>query len=208
MTLSSAPVKELPNAPHRPPQARHHSALSEILQRLFPDLHRKFKRTVTMPRSATLLPADTVRTSQGPHKSSMVVPYLSFPTIVGRNSVFHGLTEAQLEELGGIEFRALNMLMWAVPLVCYDFAAICVGPPLNCCQYYLFSLAIPFAIVAPYISASRWEDTFSIPTQHRNISPVWRVSFGIDASCSLTFPRFSLCQIVGAWANTGMSLVE
>lgn len=49
----------------------------------------------------------------------MVVPYLSFPTIVGRNSVFHGLTEDQLEELGGIEFRALNMLMWAVPLVRY-----------------------------------------------------------------------------------------
>ena len=84
-----------------------------------------------MPRTATLLPADTVRTSQGPHTSSTVVPYLSFPTIVGRNSVFHGLTEDQLEELGGIEFRALNMLMWAVPLVCYDFAAIRVGPPPN-----------------------------------------------------------------------------
>ena len=55
----------------------------------------------------------------------MVVPYLSFPTIVGRNSVFHGLTEDQLEELGGIEFRALNMLMWAVPLVCLVLWLVC-----------------------------------------------------------------------------------
>ena len=72
-----------------------------------------------MPRAATLLPADTVRTSRGPHEGSTVVPYFSFTAIVGKNSVFHGLTEDQLEELGGIEFRALNMLMWAVPLVRY-----------------------------------------------------------------------------------------
>jgi len=102
-----------------------------------------------------------------------VVPYLSFPTIVGRNSVFHGLTEDQLEELGGIEFRALNMLMWAVPLVCHGIVADRVGPSLNFSQYYFFSLAIPFAVIAPYISGSRWKDNFLIPTQHRNISPVW-----------------------------------
>lgn len=70
-----------------------------------------------MPRTATLLPQDTVHTSRGPHETVKVVPYLSFPTIVGRNSVFHDLTDDQLEEIGGIEFRALNMLMWAVPLV-------------------------------------------------------------------------------------------
>ena len=84
-----------------------------------------------MPRTATLLPADTVHTTQGPHENSTVVPYLSFPTIVGRNSVFHDLTEDQLEELGGIEFRALNMLMWAVPLVCYCTLVGYAGPSLN-----------------------------------------------------------------------------
>ena len=44
--------------------------------------------------------------------------------------MFHGLTEDQLEELGGIEFRALNMLMWTVPLVCYDCVAVRIGLPL------------------------------------------------------------------------------
>ena len=87
--------------------------------------------------------------------------------------MFHGLTEDQLEELGGIEFRGLNMLMWAVPLVRYHIVAVCVGLSLNFYQYYFFSLAIPFAVTAPYILAPRWKDNFLIPTQHRNISPVW-----------------------------------
>ena len=117
VTLSPDTAKDPPVIPHRRPQAQQHSTISEISQKLFPKLYQKVRRTVTMPRAATLLPADTVRTSQGPHETSTVVPYLSFPTIVGRNSVFHGLTEDQLEELGGIEFRALNMLMWVVPLV-------------------------------------------------------------------------------------------
>lgn len=173
VTLSSDVAKESPTVPHRPPQIQQHNTLSEVSQRLFPELHRKLKRTVTMPRTATLLPADTVRTSQGPHTSSTVVPYFSFPATVGRNSVFHGLTEGQLEELGGIEFRALNMLMWAVPLVCCDLGAVRVGSPPNSRQYYLFSIAIPFVIVAPYISGSRWDAIFLIPTQHKNISPAW-----------------------------------
>lgn len=135
-------------------------------------LHKKVKRTVTMPRVATLLPADTIHTSQGPHEAVRIVPYLSFPTIVGRNSAFHDLTEDQLEEIGGIEFRALNMLMWAVPLVCPCMVVYVIPRP-NVCQYYFFSLAIPFIVVAPYISTPRWKDDFLIPTQHRNINSVW-----------------------------------
>jgi len=87
--------------------------------------------------------------------------------------VFHGLTEDQLEELGGIELSALNMLMWAVPLVCHGDVDSHIGQLLNFYQYYFFSLAIPFVVVAPYISTPRWEDNFLIPTQHRNISPIW-----------------------------------
>lgn len=127
VTLPPDATKGLSTVPHRPPQIPQHGTLSGVSRKLFPEFHQKLKRTVTMPRTATLLPADTVRTSLGPRENSMVVPYLSFPTIVGRNSAFHGLTEDQLEELGGIEFRALNMLMWAVPLVCHVFVASCPG---------------------------------------------------------------------------------
>ena len=46
-------------------------------------------------------------------------------------------------------------------------------PPLTFFQYYFFSLVIPFVVLAPYMSQSRWANTFLIPNQHRNISPVW-----------------------------------
>jgi hypothetical protein len=173
VTLSSDTARDAPVIHHRLPQIPQHSAISEISQRLFPTLHQKINRTVTMPRTATLLPSDTVQTSQSRHETVRVVPYLSFSTIVGRNSVFHGLTEAQLEEVGGIEFRALNMLMWAVPLVRRGNVPGYFEPGLNVYQYYFFSLAIPFIVVAPYILASRWRGNFLVPAQHREINPVW-----------------------------------
>ena len=49
----------------------------------------------------------------------MPVPYVSFDAVVGHNSSFESLTEEQLEELGGVEFRALNALLWIVGIVCY-----------------------------------------------------------------------------------------
>jgi hypothetical protein len=117
LTLSPEVANDPSATPRRTLQAQH-SVISESFRRLFPELHRKIRRTVTMPRTATLLPADTAHSSQARHGAVRFVPYLSFPTIVGKNSAFHGLTEDQLEEIGGIVFRALNMLMWAVPLVC------------------------------------------------------------------------------------------
>ena len=45
------------------------------------------------------------------------VSYLSFDAVVGINSSFESLTKEQLEELGGVEFRALNALLWIVGIV-------------------------------------------------------------------------------------------
>jgi hypothetical protein len=42
------------------------------------------------------------------------VAYISFAAVVGRNSRFEGLTEEQMEELGGVEYRALRVLLWIV----------------------------------------------------------------------------------------------
>lgn len=99
-------------------QSKQPGLLSELVQRLFPRVHERLSHTMTEPRTATLLPSDTNNIPQSPHDSTTVVPYLTFPTIVGKNSAFRNLAQEQLEELGGVEFRALNMLMWAVPLVC------------------------------------------------------------------------------------------
>jgi len=51
---------------------------------------------------------------------------------------------------------------------------------------------IPFAILAPYMSMSKWKENFLPPNQHRVINPIWYTAF----------------QVVGAWANTGFSLVD
>ena len=99
------------------PQYKQPNLLSGVVRKLFPRLHENLWHTVTEPRTATLLPGDHGIAPQSSHHSTTVVPYLTFPTIVGKNSAFQNLTQEQLEELGGIEFRALNMLMWAVPLV-------------------------------------------------------------------------------------------
>ena len=107
------------STPPRPNHLQHKSSLiPTLVRKIFPGLHRKLLHTVTEPRTSTLLPSDSGTIPQSSHDSTTVVPYLTFPTIVGKNSAFHNLTYEQLEELGGVEFRALNMLMWAVPLVC------------------------------------------------------------------------------------------
>jgi hypothetical protein len=58
---------------------------------------------------------------RGSTERSRVVPYVSFDAIVGPNSTFEGLTEEQLEELGGVEFRALNALLWILGIVRFRY---------------------------------------------------------------------------------------
>jgi hypothetical protein len=36
--------------------------------------------------------------------------------VIGRNSQFHGLTLQEREQLGGVEYRAIQLLSWVVPL--------------------------------------------------------------------------------------------
>ena len=101
-----------------------HEILGRVVHYLFPKVKAKLERTLTMPRTMTV-------TSQSGQPNSddnvTVVPYISFDAIIGRNSVFHELTNEQLEELGGVEYRALNALMWLVPLVRLAFCSYSGG---------------------------------------------------------------------------------
>ncbi|KAA1472124.1 TrkH-domain-containing protein [Dentipellis sp. KUC8613] len=143
--------------------------IDRALYKLFPGMHRRIRRTMTMPATSTLV-SDRGHIPDG----ARPVSYFSFPVRVGRNSHFRGLSEDDYDELGGVEYRALNALLWIVPL------------------YHFASLLIPFIVIAPYMSMSRWKPTFHQPLQHRDINPVW----------------YSAFEIVGGWANTGMSLVD
>ncbi|RMZ79738.1 hypothetical protein DV738_g3274, partial [Chaetothyriales sp. CBS 135597] len=59
------------------------------------------------------------RTTTG--RSIEAAPYLSYQPTVGRNSFFVNLTQAQREELGGIEYRSLKTLAWVLVLYYFCF---------------------------------------------------------------------------------------
>ncbi|KAI0072036.1 TrkH-domain-containing protein [Panus rudis PR-1116 ss-1] len=157
--------------------------VSRSLQRISPGLHRNIQRTVTMPRTQTLIPRTSILEGEGGEVSvnSPVtqVPYFSFQAVVGRNSRFYGLKEEDFVELGGVEYRTLNNLLWLVPL------------------YSLSVVVFSIIAVAPYMYLPQWKANFNPPQQHRHISRLW-----------FAFSRYSIFQILGAWANTGMSLVD
>lgn len=72
------------------------------------------------------MPRTTTITSMGGNtEGARAVPYVSFDAIVGPNSTFEELTEEQLEELGGVEFRALNALLWIVGIVRFRYCLLC-----------------------------------------------------------------------------------
>lgn len=86
--------------------------LGSLFSRLFPKLERRLTRSLTYPATTTIASQHHggIRNADG----SKLVPYISFDAIVGRNSTFHLLTNEQLEELGGVEYRALNALLYIV----------------------------------------------------------------------------------------------
>lgn len=143
---------------------------TKILHHLFPSLGRNIHRTLTIPDTPRLFVSDRGEVPPG----ARPVSYLRFNARVAHNSRFIGLSDDDYDELGGVEYRALSSLLWIVS------------------GYYLVTLLVPFAVIAPYMSMPKWKNNFLPPKQHRVINPVW----------------FSAFQIVGAWANTGFSLVD
>ncbi|KAF9268582.1 TrkH-domain-containing protein [Marasmius fiardii PR-910] len=128
-----------------------HQIVHTLIKKYFPKFGRKLTRTVTIPRTMTITSNRHSVIAPG----ARPVPYVSFPAFVGRNSAFPMLTEEQLEELGGVEYRALNALLWIVS------------------GYHLLVQLIPFVVIAPYISRPKWRDSFVPPQLHRTVSPVW-----------------------------------
>ncbi|KAI0299527.1 cation transport protein-domain-containing protein [Russula brevipes] len=144
--------------------------LMNSLHHLFPSMRQNLYRTLTTPLTPVLLVSDQGEVPPGAHP----VSYIRFRARVGHNSRFIGLSDDDYEELGGVEYRALTVLLWIVS------------------GYYILTLLIPFAVLAPYMSMSKWKGNFQTPNQHRVINPIW----------------YSAFQIVGAWSNTGFSLVD
>ena len=94
-----------------------------------------------MPRTETLVPSASQMEVKGAAKP---VQYISFKAIVGRNSVFKDLTDENIEELGGVEYRALSALVWIVPVVRIIFIAQPRTILLIICFDSIISVSSPF----------------------------------------------------------------
>ncbi|KAL5504732.1 hypothetical protein ACEPAH_7395 [Sanghuangporus vaninii] len=137
-------------------------------------LYKLFKRKAVPGLRRTLTRISTLHSHQQPreevdedekmrNKMKNPVKYFSesFSALIGRNSKFYDLTEENLEELGGVEYRALNALLWIIA------------------TYYVMTQLLSFTIVAPYMSISRWSSTFNPPNLHQHVSPVWYSAFQV-----------------------------
>ncbi|KAI9633595.1 cation transport protein-domain-containing protein [Dioszegia hungarica] len=122
-----------------------------IFYKAFPRRAEALERSMTMPRTTTVgsRGAAGAESSRGVDKE---VDYLTFTARIGRNSRFQGLTSEQIEELGGVEYRALKLLLRIV---------IC---------YWAFLQLSAFIIIAPYISAGdRYQYVFDAQPNTMNI---------------------------------------
>lgn len=132
----------------------------------------KFERSMTMPRTTTLQSIHTVRDLSGngtgiKMEKTKTVSYLTFDATISGNSVFRGLTRAQEEELGGVEYRALTLLL-----------KIVVG-------YWFFSQMIAVLIIAPYLTYSEtYRSLFTKPPNRVDLNPTWFVFFQVWSAWS------------------------
>ena len=148
------------------------------LYHLFPSLKQKLHRTLTTPLSPELFISERVSDPSEVPPGARTVSYLSFHARVGHNSRFIGLSDDDHEELGGVEYRALTVLLWIVSGVSIFlfFLLHKTGYLRNhACQYYILTLLISFTVLSPYMSMSRWKGNFLPPNQYRVINPVWLV---------------------------------
>ncbi|KAK4054900.1 hypothetical protein OIV83_000824 [Microbotryomycetes sp. JL201] len=118
----------------------------------------------TMPRTTTLQSthSNAHMTIDGRAKP---VSYISFDAVVGRNSKFHNLTEAQQEELGGVEYRALKVLL-----------KIVVG-------YWALVQLLSVLIISPWLTYS---GTYEPVFDAQPVNPTWYSFFQVFSAFSNT----------------------
>nr|XP_019014907.1 potassium ion transporter [Kwoniella pini CBS 10737]OCF53688.1 potassium ion transporter [Kwoniella pini CBS 10737] len=147
----------------------------KLVKKAFPEATNNFTKSLTMSKTMTVPRTNTVagRGSIAASGNEKEVPYISFAATVGRNSMFHSLTAEQMDELGGVEYRALRVLLYIV-----------IG-------YFVFFQLAAFVIIAPYISAGgRYQSVFD--NQSRLVKIPWFALFQSISAFSNT--GMSLCD--------------
>ncbi|GAA6022173.1 hypothetical protein JCM10207_003933 [Rhodosporidiobolus poonsookiae] len=143
-------------------------AAASLAKSKIPALRNAVERNMTMARTTTIMsthshPDGGVGRATGGVKAGGTgevkpVSYITFDAVVGRNSKFHGLTTAQQEELGGVEYRALTVLLRIVT------------------AYWLLSQLIAVLCIAPWLTYSgTYEPLFA--SGDVAVSPTWFAFF-------------------------------
>jgi len=184
-----------------------HELISSIIHKFFPNLERRIKRTVTVPVVRTLTSHHVESGQQA--IGSRPVAYITFDALVGRNSTFHDLTHEQIEELCGVEFKALNCLVWIVP--CVRFRPV-RSPPT------LITSRVPVLLDHPghlvhyhcviYVSSEVETKFCSSKPAFQSLTSMVRAPRQFEEPRLTLLSRFSLFQVVSAYTNTGTSLVD
>ena len=93
--------------------------------------------------------------------------YLSFQPALDSEGCFHSLDEKQREELGGVEYRALELLSWLQP------------------GYILLCSALGIVILVPY---SYYHSVRGIidTSQPGNLAPGWWAAFAVISALTNT----------------------
>ncbi|EMD41450.1 hypothetical protein CERSUDRAFT_110026 [Gelatoporia subvermispora B] len=126
--------------------------VKRIAQRMFPHLYKHVERTFANGPSPT---------ARG-HTRKWLSETLLGNLVIGRNSEFNteDLTDEQLEELGGIEYRALRFLSYLVIL------------------YFIGVQLITFTLIAPWLNTThKYDDVFD--SQFRLVNKSWFVLFQV-----------------------------
>ncbi|ORX40999.1 cation transport protein-domain-containing protein [Kockovaella imperatae] len=102
--------------------------IRSAVEHVFPKASSGLGKSLTMPRTSTIGGRGTIAPGDS---TTREVPYISFTATVGRNSRFTGLTEEQMDELGGVEYRALKVLLFIVIgyIICFQMAAFVIIAP-------------------------------------------------------------------------------
>ncbi|KAH6904408.1 potassium transporter [Coprinopsis sp. MPI-PUGE-AT-0042] len=123
--------------------------IKRVAKRAAPRTYRKLQRKLTITSAREIDDSTT--------------PWLSFSGLItGRNSDFRieTLSDDQVEELGGTEYRALRLLSYLIP------------------AYFILTQTISFILFAPWLSTtSQHDDIFS--NQPREVQKPWFALFQV-----------------------------
>lgn len=140
-----------------------------LLQKYAPSLYEYVRHWVTVTQG------NAAKRGAGSGNSMKWLPQSLSGLMVGRNGDFNTdeLTDDQLEELGGLEYRALRALSYIVMIVSLVPSSIVLTRDLQRCQqYFVGTQLISFILIAPWLSTtSEYDDVFE--GQPRLVPKAW-----------------------------------